>query len=38
MSLPNPITTAGNTKTLQRHIAWVLSVHNQAQMQGYFAP
>ena len=36
--LTNAITTAGNTKTLQRHIAWVLSVPNQAQMQGYFAP
>ncbi len=38
MSLQNAITTAGNTKTPQRHIAWVLSVHKQAQMQGYFTP
>ncbi len=38
MSLQSAITTASNTKTLQRHMAWVLSVHNQAQMQGYFAP
>ena len=37
MSLQSAITTASNTELPQRHIAWVLSVHNQAQMQGYFA-